>query len=99
MNSIASTGLGDGEPVTGPSRKVMRFAKLADVLGVSISKLYRLRDTDPDFKRCITIFTMGEPGYPYVTLDGGQKYLALKIAKAEAAQKRKPGRPRKIAAK
>ena len=96
MNNIASTGIGDSaasKPGAKPASGIMRFSALADFLNVSVSKLYRLRDTDPDFRATITIFRQGS--YPYLLVEHAQQYVSVKVERDRTAQRRKPGRPRR----
>jgi hypothetical protein len=92
MNSIPSTGAGKDAPVTPGKTVRLRFAGDPDLLNVSRSTVYGLRD-DPDFRRMVPIFYIGN--VPFVFVADIEAFKIFKRKQALATGKRKIGRPRR----
>ena len=89
MNSILSTGAGKDAPATPGKTVRLRDAGRPDLLNVSRSTVYALRD-DPDFKRLVPIFYIGNVPFVFVADIGVFKTFKRKQALAGQAQGRPP---------
>ena len=92
MNSPHSTGAGKDAPVTPGKTIFLRDAGKPEHLNVSRSKVYDFRD-DPDFKRLVPIFYIGN--VPFVFVADIEAFKIFKRKRALAGYRPKIGRPRK----